>query len=99
MAFCEKHIDAIKSCLDGKNVSSVLLEFGIRFHRVIFDHLQNFTYNPRGKAVPVSIIKNTDSQILLFVFIPFCKTSFSFFLECVSKHFFILQVLCLSSVM
>ncbi|XP_071833640.1 exocyst complex component 5-like isoform X3 [Apostichopus japonicus] len=53
MAFCEKHIDAIKSCLDGKNVSSVLLEFGIRFHRVIFDHLQNFTYNPRGAMLVI----------------------------------------------
>lgn len=53
MAFCEKHIDAIKRCLDGKNVSSVLLEFGIRFHRVVFEHLQNFTYNPRGAMLVI----------------------------------------------
>ena len=46
--FIEKQVENIKRCLDGKNVTAVLMEFGIRFHRVIFDHLQQYTYNSLG---------------------------------------------------
>ncbi|RDD44865.1 Exocyst complex component 5 [Trichoplax sp. H2] len=38
----------IKSCLDGKNVEEVLKEFGVRFHRILYDHLQQFAYNSMG---------------------------------------------------
>lgn len=47
--FVEKQVDTIKTGLDGKNVNAVLLEFGVRFHKVIFDHLQQFQYNSLGK--------------------------------------------------
>ena len=47
--FVEKQVDSIKLCLDGKNVNAVLMDFGVRFHRVIFDHLQQFQYNSLGE--------------------------------------------------
>jgi hypothetical protein len=34
--------------MDGKNIECVFLELGIRLHRVIYDHLQQFTYSSAG---------------------------------------------------
>ncbi|RZF42188.1 hypothetical protein LSTR_LSTR004337 [Laodelphax striatellus] len=41
-------IKRIRECLDGKNVEFVMMDLGTRFHRVIFDHLQQFQYNSSG---------------------------------------------------
>lgn len=41
-------IKQIKSCLDGSNVHTVLTELGVRFHRVIYEHLLQFQYNSAG---------------------------------------------------
>lgn len=38
----------IRDSLDGKNVENVLTELGIRFHRVIYEHLQQFQFNSAG---------------------------------------------------
>jgi len=38
----------IKDSLDGKNVDSFLMELGVRFHRVVFEHLQQFQFNSAG---------------------------------------------------
>uniref|UniRef100_A0A1B6FMR3 Exocyst complex component 5 n=1 Tax=Cuerna arida TaxID=1464854 RepID=A0A1B6FMR3_9HEMI len=38
----------IRDSLDGKNVEYVMCELGCRFHRVIYDHLLQFTYNSAG---------------------------------------------------
>lgn len=44
-----KSIKLIQECLHGKNAENVLVELGIRFHRVIYDHLGQFSYNSAGK--------------------------------------------------
>ena len=44
-------MDNINYGLDGKNVDAVLTEFGIRLHRVIFEHLQQFQYSSMGESV------------------------------------------------
>jgi len=41
----------LRSSLDGKNLEVVLLEFGIRLHRVIYDHIQQFSINEMGAMV------------------------------------------------
>ncbi|KAK0181895.1 hypothetical protein PV327_000079 [Microctonus hyperodae] len=38
----------IRDSLDGKNAENVLTELGIRFHRVIYEHLQQFQFNSAG---------------------------------------------------
>ena len=43
--FVNYQVEKIKDTLDGKNIEYVLLELGIRFHRVVYDHLQMFTYS------------------------------------------------------
>lgn len=40
-----RHID---DSLDGKSLENVLTELGIRFHRVIYEHLQQFQFNSAG---------------------------------------------------
>lgn len=41
-------IEKIKKSLDGDNQSAFCTEFGIRFHRVVYEHLQQFTYDSAG---------------------------------------------------
>ena len=45
----------LRSSLDGKNLEVVLLEFGIRLHRVIYDHIQQFSINEIGVCVCVCV--------------------------------------------
>ena len=46
--FVNYQAERIRDCLDGKNIELVLLELGLRLHRIIYDHLQNFTYGHHG---------------------------------------------------
>lgn len=41
-------ITLIRKSIDGENLSAVLTEFGVRLHRVVFDHLQQFQFNSAG---------------------------------------------------
>jgi hypothetical protein len=38
----------IRDQFDGKSLENVLTELGIRFHRIIFEHLQQFQFNSAG---------------------------------------------------
>ena len=38
--FVNYQVERIRDCMDGKNLEMVLLELGLRLHRVIYDHLQ-----------------------------------------------------------
>ncbi|CAH1394309.1 unnamed protein product [Nezara viridula] len=42
------NVKHIRACLDGRNIECVMTELGCRFHRVIYDHLQQFQYNSTG---------------------------------------------------
>lgn len=41
-------IGQVQKCVDGENMTNVMTEFGVRLHRVIFEHLQQFQYNTAG---------------------------------------------------
>ncbi|XP_015185742.1 PREDICTED: exocyst complex component 5 [Polistes dominula] len=41
-------IRQIRNTLDGKNLETALTELGVRFHKVIYDHLQQFQFNSAG---------------------------------------------------
>ncbi|XP_047002914.1 exocyst complex component 5 [Schistocerca americana] len=41
-------VERIRDSLDGKNVESLMFELGTRFHRVIYEHLQQFQFNTAG---------------------------------------------------
>ena len=38
----------IHDSLDGKNREAVLMEFGTRLHRTVYEHIQQFTFNSIG---------------------------------------------------
>ncbi|KAG5670589.1 hypothetical protein PVAND_000840 [Polypedilum vanderplanki] len=46
-------IAQIKKTIDGDNLSDVLQELGIRFHRVIYEHLLQYQYNTLGAMVAI----------------------------------------------
>jgi recyclin-1 len=46
--YIKAQVETIHNLLDGKNVDAALTEFGIRLHRVISDHLQQFQFNSMG---------------------------------------------------
>ena len=41
----------IHDSLDGKNREAVLMEFGTRLHRTIYEHIQQFTFNSTGYRI------------------------------------------------
>ena len=41
-------IEIVNECFDGKNVSNVLKDFGIKYNRCIYDHILKFEYNEFG---------------------------------------------------
>lgn len=43
----------IRDSLDGKNIDVVLSELGVRLHRVLFEHLQQFQYNSLGAMLVI----------------------------------------------
>lgn len=68
-------IKQIKTCVDGDNLSSVMMEFGVRLHRVIFEHLQQFQYNSAGAMCAIcdineyrKCVKNLDSSLVIQLF-------------------------------
>lgn len=46
-------IAQIQRCMDGENLSAVLNDFGVRLHRVIFEHFQQFQYSTTGAMVAI----------------------------------------------
>lgn len=64
--FVNYQVDKIRESLDGKNIEFVLYELGIRLHRVIYDHLQQFSYSSAGV---MSVICDVQVSCLFFIFL------------------------------
>lgn len=56
----------IQESMDGKNLESVLTEFGTRIHRQVFEHLQQFQYTSIGGMVAICDISDYRSCIKEF---------------------------------
>lgn len=53
VTFLKSQVDNIRRSLDGKNVDVVLTELGTRFHRLIFEHFQQYQYNSLGAMLVI----------------------------------------------
>ncbi|XP_052273620.1 exocyst complex component 5-like isoform X2 [Dreissena polymorpha] len=51
--FVTQQHQTVRNNMDGKNVEAVLLELGTRLHRIIYDHLCQFTYNSLGAMLVI----------------------------------------------
>ena len=71
----------IRSCLDGKNLETVLNDLGVRFHRVIYEHFQQFQYNSMGQSIIIVLtLKNQNFDILKTFFFYSFDYFFTFFI-------------------
>uniref|UniRef100_S4RL40 Exocyst complex component 5 n=1 Tax=Petromyzon marinus TaxID=7757 RepID=S4RL40_PETMA len=52
-AYVRSQVERIRQSMDGKNVETVLTEFGLRLHRLIYEHQQQFTYNSTGGMLAI----------------------------------------------
>lgn len=53
----------ILDCLDGENVNTVYTEFGGRFYKAIYEHLQRFEFSSIGAMIAISDVKAYSSAI------------------------------------
>ncbi|ELU10626.1 hypothetical protein CAPTEDRAFT_182979 [Capitella teleta] len=51
--YVKTQVETIHNLLDGKNVDAALTEFGVRLHRVITEHLQQFQFNSMGAMLAI----------------------------------------------
>ncbi|KAM8921624.1 exocyst complex component 5 [Pelodytes ibericus] len=51
--YVRKQVEKIRNSMDGKNVDTVLMELGVRFHRLIYEHLQQFSYSSMGGMLAI----------------------------------------------
>ncbi|KZC11283.1 Exocyst complex component 5 [Dufourea novaeangliae] len=65
----------IRNTLDGKNLNNVLTELGVRFHKVIYDHLQQFQFNSAGAMCAIcdmneyrKCVKELEVDVVTFLF-------------------------------
>ncbi|KAJ8288805.1 hypothetical protein COCON_G00014640 [Conger conger] len=52
-AYVSKQVEKVRQSMDGKNVDTVLTELGVRFHRLIHEHLQQFSYSSMGGMLAI----------------------------------------------
>uniref|UniRef100_A0A9J7XY75 Exocyst complex component 5 n=1 Tax=Cyprinus carpio carpio TaxID=630221 RepID=A0A9J7XY75_CYPCA len=52
-AYVSKQVKRVRRSMDGKNVDTVLTELGVRFHRLIHEHLQQFSYSSMGGMLAI----------------------------------------------
>lgn len=50
-------IGQLQKCVDGDNLTAVMTEFGVRLHRTIYEHLQQFQYNTAGAMFAICDVK------------------------------------------
>lgn len=53
----------ILDCLDGENVGNVYTEFGVRFYKAVYEHLQRYEFSSIGAMVAISDVKAYSSSI------------------------------------
>ncbi|KAK3563334.1 hypothetical protein QTP86_021740 [Hemibagrus guttatus] len=51
--YVRKQVERVRRSMDGKNVDTVLAELGVRFHRLIHEHLQQFSYTSMGGMLAI----------------------------------------------
>lgn len=49
VALIKECTDVIMVSLDGKNAEVVLMEYGVRVHRILYEHILTFTVNSSGE--------------------------------------------------
>uniref|UniRef100_A0A665WWV2 Exocyst complex component 5 n=1 Tax=Echeneis naucrates TaxID=173247 RepID=A0A665WWV2_ECHNA len=51
--YVSRQVEHVRKSMDGKNVDTVLTELGVRFHRLIHEHLQQYSYSSMGGMLAI----------------------------------------------
>uniref|UniRef100_A0A8C7D322 Exocyst complex component 5 n=1 Tax=Oncorhynchus kisutch TaxID=8019 RepID=A0A8C7D322_ONCKI len=51
--YVSRQVERVRKSMDGKNVDTVLTELGVRFHRLIHEHLQQYSYSSMGGMLAI----------------------------------------------
>ncbi|CAK8676468.1 unnamed protein product [Clavelina lepadiformis] len=73
--YFKKVIEAIRTSLDGNNVEAVLKELGRHFHRLIYEHLQQYSFTSTGGMMAICDV-NEYRICALQLKIPFVSSLF-----------------------
>jgi exocyst complex component 5 len=72
----QTQLDHINECFDGKNLNCILKEFGIKYHRCVYEHIIKFEYNELGAVTLIRDLneyrqfsKNFNSPLLETLFV------------------------------
>lgn len=52
-AYITSTVSSIKAQLDGKNLQGMLVEFGFRLHKIIYEHLLQYQYDSMGAMLAI----------------------------------------------
>uniref|UniRef100_A0A3Q2ZMV2 Exocyst complex component 5 n=1 Tax=Kryptolebias marmoratus TaxID=37003 RepID=A0A3Q2ZMV2_KRYMA len=52
-SYVRRQVEHVRKSMDGKNVDTVLTELGVRFHRLIHEHLQQYSYSSMGGMLAI----------------------------------------------
>jgi len=63
--YVEKVTQMFQKCLDGNNIKSVLKEFGCRYHKLLYDHLQQYTFSSCGAMMVICDVKRYNQCALI----------------------------------
>uniref|UniRef100_H2YLS7 Exocyst complex component Sec10-like alpha-helical bundle domain-containing protein n=1 Tax=Ciona savignyi TaxID=51511 RepID=H2YLS7_CIOSA len=73
--YVKKVITAMSGSLDGNNVDAVLKEFGSRFHRLVYEHLQQYSFSSMGGMMAICDV-NEYGKCAQLLKIPFVNSLF-----------------------
>uniref|UniRef100_A0A8C8CNI0 Exocyst complex component 5 n=1 Tax=Oncorhynchus tshawytscha TaxID=74940 RepID=A0A8C8CNI0_ONCTS len=51
--YVSRQVERVRKSMDGKNVDTVLTELGVRFHHLIHEHLQQYSYSSMGGMLAI----------------------------------------------
>lgn len=62
-------IKQIQRYLDGENSKSVMCEIGVRLHRNIYEHMQQFQYTTAGKFFPLFFVFHDQFALISYILV------------------------------
>ncbi|XP_041969996.1 exocyst complex component 5 [Aricia agestis] len=63
VSYLSSTTERLHAALEGDNRQLLTLELAVRLHRVIYDHLQNFTFNSAGAMIAICDVKEYRSAV------------------------------------
>lgn len=92
-------MEKIRNSMDGKNVDTVLMELGVRFHRLIYEHLQQYSYSCMGGMLAICDVAEyrkcaKDFKVSMYGLVMYSRVEISSRTLFLVRHFFFIKIVC-----